>query len=308
MDAKRLKQALLPSLRKKFIISQEDFEHYGVADYEKAFADESGKGGKISERRFRELVQRTRARDGGRLDWEKLEIYLPEKLALKPKPGEPQPEFPFVVQAINDGVKPDQLWRKVFEAEAELIKNGVPRARAARWLRAFIAERKPFGERAPAALLKMYDRRRARWQRGDCFDKRAGNGPDESKFTQAIEVFGWFVPAARFFYLLTNRGQGIGSMPEAIMQTISLPRLPCGWPEWLKRKLLKKLSLPEIPSCPLELREMILARRKAYQPLVPAKIARQIRVNPSVVEFYRSPREWSLNNLCAAGSQRRFFN
>jgi hypothetical protein len=56
------------------------------------------------------------------------------------------------------------------------------------------------------------------------------------------------------------------------------------------------------------LREAILAREKAGQPLVPPRIARQIIVNPALVKHSRSPKRSSLDTLSAPGSQRRFFD
>jgi hypothetical protein len=127
----------------------------------------------------------------------------------------------------------------------------------------------------------------------------------------------WFIPAARFFYLLSNRAAGAGSVPEAIRRTISLPALPFGWTESYKQRLLRKLNsdpsitfhgsrFTEIPACPESLRSQILAREAAGRPLVPRSIAKQIIVNPSTVKYFRSPREWSLAFQSAPGSQRRY--
>ena len=120
----------------------------------------------------------------------------------------------------------------------------------------------------------------------------------------------WFVPAARFFYLLTNRTFNTGSMPEAVRRTVSLPNLPFGWTLTHRARFLKAIGFDgqtgTVPACPAELRENILGRQAAGKPLVPPALARQIIVNKSIVQFKRSPRDWSLDNQSAPGSQRRF--
>lgn len=148
-----------------------------------------------------------------------------------------------------------------------------------------------------------------------------------SDLTKQIESLGWFIPAARFFYSQSNLSDGRGSVPEAIRRTISLPNLPTGWKTAMREKFLKAIhpqitqisqiesatsaksaKSADLPVCPVELREAILAREKAGQPFVPERISRQIIVNPSVIGFHRGPRNWELNNLSAPGSQRRFTN
>ena len=124
-----------------------------------------------------------------------------------------------------------------------------------------------------------------------------------------FQVPAWFVPAAKFFYLLSNRVRNGGSVPEAIRRTISLPVLPTGWTNAHKARFLKAIGQTgTVPSCPDELRALILARQDAGQPLVPERLARQIAVNASVVQLFRSPRAWSLDNQSAPGSQRRYFD
>ena len=66
--------------------------------------------------------------------------------------------------------------------------------------------------------------------------------------------------------------------------------------------------VPAVPTCPEHIRNLILSRQDAGQPLVPDRIARQIAAPPSIVRLHRSPNAWALDNLCAPGSQRRFFN
>jgi hypothetical protein len=305
-ETNKRKQALLPSLRQQFVTSQADFERDGVADWGKVF------GQKIHVRHFRELIRRTVQRDGGRENWENLALYLPAKPERKREADETEDQFPGLVSTINAGASPDEIWKKVFVTRAALIKAGVPSARADRQLRAFIRERKPGLAPSPGALLKTFGRRLERWQSNESFDMRhETNGAEDGELTSQIKALGWFLPAAEFFYLLTNRTKDSGSVPEAIRRTISLPNLPAGWTDTIKRRFLKKFRFLKkaglkniIPACPDDLRETILARERAGKPLVPASIANSIhwKVSRNVIEQYRRPHEAGLNNLQCPGT------
>lgn len=120
----------------------------------------------------------------------------------------------------------------------------------------------------------------------------------KAKFT----VPPWFIPAANFFYLLTNRTRSTGSVPEAIRRTISLPNLPPGWKKAQIQKLITKCGTSSVPACPPELRDQILARERAGQPLVTEAVARQISAPPAVVRQHRHATNAALDYLCAPGS------
>jgi hypothetical protein len=296
-EAGKLKSALLPSLRRRFVLSQADFERDGVTDYQTIF------GNKISTRYFRELIKRTVERDGGQENWERLEIFLPAKPERK-QSTEARLQFPSLVYTINAGASPDEIWKKSFEIYADLVKTGKPRNRVARLLRAFLRERAPGLATSPEAFRKAFDRKLERWQSAESFDKRDGNGAHEGELVNQIKALRWFLPAAEFFYLLTNRTEDTGSTPEAIRRVISLPNLPVGWSNAITRRFLKKLGLTIVPTCPDDLRETVLAREKAGQPMVPASIANAIKwkVSKGIVESYRRPHEAALNNLQCPGT------
>lgn len=131
-------------------------------------------------------------------------------------------------------------------------------------------------------------------------------GAKPGELSEQVESLGWFIPAAQFFYLLSNRSWDRGSMAEAIRRTISLPHLPRGWKESDKTRFLKKLDLDAAPVCPDELREALLAREQAGQPFVPQSIARQITLNRATVRQFRNPREASLDFLNSPGGMRLF--
>jgi hypothetical protein len=305
-EADKLKQALLPSLRRRrFVTTQADFEREGVEDYEKVF------GIKIATRTFRGWIKRTVERDGGQENWERLELYLPARPERKRKAAEINEQFPGLVSVINAGAPMDKIFEKAFEIEAQMVKGGQPRNRVARQLRAVISDWKPSTVPSADGLIKAYNRKRERWQSKDSFDNRAcnkhgiPNGADDGDLTKQIKLLPWFLPAAEFFYLITNRTHDTGSTPEAIRRVISLPNLPAGWTETIKRRFLKKVGLKKIiPACPDDLRETILAREKAGQRLVPASIANAIRwkVPRHVIEAYRRPHEAALNSLQSPGT------
>jgi hypothetical protein len=140
---------------------------------------------------------------------------------------------------------------------------------------------------------------------------KGGQGAKDGELTKWILDLGWFIPAARFFYLLTNNTWKSGSVPEAIRRTVSLPALP---PEWSKSKrasFLKAIengclltSAATAPECPVELREMVLAREKAGKELVPEKVARMVAASPAKVRQSRNPKNTDLDLFCSPGYLR----
>ncbi len=136
--------------------------------------------------------------------------------------------------------------------------------------------------------------------------------------SKAIEALGWFIPAARFFYLMSNRTWERGSVPEAIRRTLSLPIWPEGWKDSDKRRFLKSvtnqssgpsgLAITEAPVCPVDIREACLAREKAGQQFVPQRIARQITASAATVRQHRNPREAALDFLNSPGGMRLVYD
>ena len=122
--------------------------------------------------------------------------------------------------------------------------------------------------------------------------------------TAAIEGLGWFVRAARYFNLNINRTMDSGSVPEAVRRTISLPAVPVGWTHGYTARLLRYIRLGEVPSCPVEIREAILAREREGMPLVPERIARQIVINRNLVRYVRNGTDAMLRTMNASGCSR----
>lgn len=131
--------------------------------------------------------------------------------------------------------------------------------------------------------------------------KRDKVGTNAGDLTRQIEALDWFIKAARWFYLHTNRTNNSGSVPEAVRRTISLPGLPIGWSHGTQAKFLKAIG-GKVPHCPVHLREAILARQTAGQPLVPERITRQITINPVTIRQKRHATNAGLDYLSAPGS------
>ena len=140
-----------------------------------------------------------------------------------------------------------------------------------------------------------------------------------AKATVLPDLPAWFIPAARFFYLLTNRQWNKGSTPEALRRTISLPNLPMGWTNKERAKFLNYLapflgeaSSPrpspsegegvKLPECPEQIRETILARQKLGQPLLTERLLRLITAGEIAVRSHRSPRAAWLDYVQSPGS------
>ena len=147
----------------------------------------------------------------------------------------------------------------------------------------------------------------ARYQRGGVaalLPERRAARAGTSDITRQIEGLGWFIPAARHFYLLTNRTWTSGSVPEAIRRTISLPHVPVGWGQKQVKSLLLAVHCEAVPTCPEELRELILGRERNGLPLVPERIARQVTVSAATVRLHRNPGEFALDYLNTPGGMR----
>jgi DNA-binding transcriptional regulator YdaS (Cro superfamily) len=122
-----------------------------------------------------------------------------------------------------------------------------------------------------------------------------------SDLAAEILAVDWFLAAARYFYLHTNRARGAGSVREAVMRVISLPNVPRGWSAADTARFLKILGMDEVPSFPEDLREVILERLRAGQRIVPATVARLIAVSRQAVAQFRDARQPRLD-FSAPGS------
>ncbi|MGA9777852.1 MAG: hypothetical protein ACLPRE_11355 [Limisphaerales bacterium] len=169
-DARKLRAALLPSLQRMdaTTLLPADRIRLGLEDYKCAF------GHSISERHLQRLLMRTLWRDGGMKDWQRLEIYLPEKSAYKPDAKRLLPaEMDFkplsdAIQAFTDPTAPARTEIAAFWAEAfEFYQAGAETRREQRALRRelvkFLYRHAPWLASSKRALRVAFDRKYARW-------------------------------------------------------------------------------------------------------------------------------------------------
>ncbi len=146
-----------------------------------------------------------------------------------------------------------------------------------------------------------------RYQRGGLaalMPERRALGADRRLFR---DLPPWFVPVAKFYYLIGNLTATRGSVPEALRCTISLPACPAA----VQERLIKvcedagwtRVNGEKLPECPASLRESILARAKAGQPMLPESLTRQITAAAPFVKQYRNPTDASLDYISAHGTQ-----
>jgi hypothetical protein len=147
-----------------------EFEAQGLADYAKAF------GHTITARHWRSLFKRTLQRDAGAEDWERLEIYLSDKPALKKSPELPLPEswredFQGLSGLIGTFPNPAALtlaerravWALSIGRHDEFIRQGMSPKQAGRRVRAFLFARLPsLASNSRDALRVAFERKLAR--------------------------------------------------------------------------------------------------------------------------------------------------
>jgi hypothetical protein len=169
-DTKKLRAALLPALQRMDspMFTPPEIVLLGLRDYEMAF------GHAITERHWRRLMDRTLRRAGGAEDFERLEIYLPEKPACKGDAKQLLPaEMNFksltdAIQAFADSTAPTRteiaaFWSEVFE----LYRSGADTNSEQRALRRdlvkFLFRHAPWLAQSSHALRVAFDRKFARW-------------------------------------------------------------------------------------------------------------------------------------------------
>ena len=168
--ANKLRAALLPALQRMDapMFTPADLVRLGLQDYERAF------GHRITERHWRRLLDRTVRRDAGAEDFERLEIYLPEKPACKSDAIRLLPaEMKFksltdAIQGFADPTTPTRTEIAGFWAEAfELYQAGADTKREQHALRRelvnFLFRHAPWPAQSKHALRVAFDRKFERW-------------------------------------------------------------------------------------------------------------------------------------------------
>jgi len=189
-QAGKLRDALRPWLVQQhdLDLTARELEAAGVRDYDRIF------GHKISGRYWRELFSRAVRRDGGAEEWNRLELYLPERPTAKQQPArivtealaEGFGEIDSFIRACSNPLAPlaDEqraVWTLALDKYAALRTQGSTEKRAARRVRSYLSLRAPFLAASRGALLKAFDRKLAAFEAagGDpkaLRDRREDNG------------------------------------------------------------------------------------------------------------------------------------
>ncbi len=188
--ATKLREALKPWLigQHDLGMSSAELESRAVEDYRRIV------GNRITARYWRELFMRTLRRDNGAEEWNRLEIYLPDRLKLKDAPAAVvskalAEDFAELESFISGCVNPHApnktecagVWTLALEKFAALVNAGETEKSAARRVRQFLFARAPFLAVSREALLVAFKRKLEIYKsaNGDAKslrDRRAENG------------------------------------------------------------------------------------------------------------------------------------
>ena len=188
--ATKLREALQPWLAQPHDANSTaaDIEARGVDDYRRVF------GNRITSRYWRELFMRTVRRDNGAEAWNRLEIYLPDRLKQKDLTdkiisdalAEDFAALESFIAGCSNPHAPNKtecagVWTLALEKLASLINTGEQEKTAARRVREFLFARASFLAPSRDALWIAFKRKIKVWNdsRGDVKalrDRRAGNG------------------------------------------------------------------------------------------------------------------------------------
>jgi hypothetical protein len=188
--ATNLRDALRPWLAGQHDsrLSCAEIESRGVADYKRIF------GNSITTRYWRELFMRTIRRDNGAEEWNRLEIYLPDRLKQKTAPtaivsealAADFAEIESFIAACSNPHVPNKaecagIWTLALEKFSALVHAGELDKRASRRVRQFLFARAPFLASSRDALWIAWQRKLERFKaaNGDAKalrDGRENNG------------------------------------------------------------------------------------------------------------------------------------
>jgi len=205
--ARKLREAMRPWLvnQQRDDLSSAEREAQGVKDYDRVF------GHSISCRYWRELFARTLQRDNGAENFDRLEIFLPERVAAKHQPLEVVSEavadvFGDLESYIQRGINPAKLnkpervglWVLAVQKYRAMVASGTPEKRAGRLVREFLFIRVPdlTKTRSREALHKKFSRELADRLKAPCDptaqdDDRAHNGDTFDVPIEDIERIRW---------------------------------------------------------------------------------------------------------------------
>lgn len=189
--ATKLRDALRTSLLQQhdLSLSATEFESRGIEDYRRAF------GNAVTPRYWRELFTRTIRRDNGAEEWNRLEIYLPDRLKQKAAPAAIVSEAlaadfeeleSFIMSCTNphapNKTECAAVWTLALEKFTSLVRTGTPDKSAARRVRQFLSLRASFLATSRDALWIAWKRKLDMLTKADgdvkaLRDGRSENGP-----------------------------------------------------------------------------------------------------------------------------------
>ncbi|HUZ06462.1 MAG TPA: hypothetical protein VMV89_03145, partial [Candidatus Paceibacterota bacterium] len=192
-SATKLRDALKPWLIQQHDQNQSanEIENRGVEDYRREF------GSRITARYWRELFMRTIRRDNGFEDWQRLEIYLPDRLKQKGAPASIVSEalaadFSELESFIAASTNPHALnktecagvWTLAFQKFTSLVNCGEPEKSAARRVRQFLSARAAFLAVSRDALWIAFKRKleALKNSNGDAKALRDGRAENGARF------------------------------------------------------------------------------------------------------------------------------
>jgi hypothetical protein len=210
-SARKLREVLRPWLvqQRDTTLTTKDMEGKGVADYARVF------GHRITGRYWRELFARTLRRDNGAEDWNRLEIYLPERPAAKEAPARMVTEalaeefggIESFIKACGNPAEPSKteqraVWTLALEKYSSLVSGGMPARRAARRVRSFLFAKASFLAPTRDALLKAFDRKREALESstGDPKALRDGREQNGERFDLPEQDRDMLIHRAVFYY------------------------------------------------------------------------------------------------------------
>lgn len=207
----KLRDALQPWLIQQHsqVLTAVEMEARGVEDYRRTF------GSRITARYWRELFMRTIRRDNGAEDWNRLEIYLPDRLKQKDAPAvmvakalaDDFAELGGFITACTNPHSPNDteaagIWTLALEKFTALVNSGEPEKSASRRVRQFLFARAPFLAPSRDALWIAWKRKLETLQKanGDVKALRDGRAENGSQFTLPEADRDLLIHRAVFYY------------------------------------------------------------------------------------------------------------
>ena len=173
--ADKLRRALASTLARIHDreISSESLVELGLADFERVF------GYRIGHRHWRRLLNRILDRDGGAGEFDRLEIYLDDRIARNAAAPRASCaafvdiyEISRAITSFKDPKNPTpaeaaMLWQYTFEEFERMIADGKSARKVKRRLLNFLCVKAPFIASGPHAIRRQFERKLARWIAGD---------------------------------------------------------------------------------------------------------------------------------------------